>query len=238
MGKTSFIDLTGQRFGKWTVVSYVRPRWECKCDCGTVRMMKSQTLRVGHSLSCGCLKIDLLYLRAQQRPRAAAQREGRSRYEAPPCKRCGCEERVTSTRACPQCQNEYMARRREQLGDAGRKVATEWRKKWKAKNPGKDTAVAAARRSRLREWIREYGRMYSAKRGKHRETATPEWADREAIAEFYANCPPGFHVDHIVPLRGKIVSGLHVLNNLQYLPPEENKKKANLFDGEESCSAG
>lgn len=227
----TFIDLTGQRFGKWIVVSYVRPKWECHCDCGTVRMMRSQMLRIGHSQSCGCRKAELLHACAQKRPRATALKEGMSRYSAPPCKRCGCEERVTSNRTCPQCHNEYMALRREKMGTVGRQIYTEHRKKWKAKNPGKDTATAAARRSRLREWIREYGRKYSANRAKRMDAATPEWADRNAIAEFYAGCPPGFQVDHIVPLRGKTVSGLHILNNLQYLSAVENRKKYNLFDG-------
>ena len=57
----------------------------------------------------------------------------------------------------------------------------------------------------------------------------PVWADKNAIEEFYANCPEGYHVDHIIPLRGKTVSGLHVLENLQYLPAKENMSKGNKF---------
>ena len=58
---------------------------------------------------------------------------------------------------------------------------------------------------------------------------TPPWADLKAIKQFYANCPKGYHVDHIVPLQGDNVSGFHVLNNLQYLSASENRSKGNKY---------
>lgn len=57
--------------------------------------------------------------------------------------------------------------------------------------------------------------------------ATPPWADKEAIKKFYKERPKGFHVDHIIPLNGEHVCGLHVIENLQYLPAEENLRKGN-----------
>lgn len=61
---------------------------------------------------------------------------------------------------------------------------------------------------------------------------TPAWADQNSIRNIYLNCPEGYHVDHIVPLRGALVSGLHVPENLQYLPAEENLQKGNKFISE------
>jgi ribosomal protein S14 len=54
---------------------------------------------------------------------------------------------------------------------------------------------------------------------------TPPWADMEAIRKIYRERPQGMDVDHIIPLRGKTVSGLHVHYNLQYLPMSENRAK-------------
>ena len=55
MGK--FVDLTGQKFGRLTVIEraedYVspkgahRPKWLCKCDCGTIKVIDSSGLRSG-----------------------------------------------------------------------------------------------------------------------------------------------------------------------------------------------
>lgn len=58
----------------------------------------------------------------------------------------------------------------------------------------------------------------------------PSWADPFVIQDFYDHCPAGHHVDHIVPLFGKLVSGFHVQDNLQYLPAAENMRKNAKFD--------
>lgn len=52
----------GQKFGRWTVLDEYttmangRKKWLCRCECGTERYVRTQSLRNGDSKSCGCLK--------------------------------------------------------------------------------------------------------------------------------------------------------------------------------------
>jgi hypothetical protein len=71
---------------------------------------------------------------------------------------------------------------------------------------------------------------YNAKRRASKLNATPNWANLITIKEIYRTCPPGYHVDHIVPLQGKLVCGLHCEFNLQHLPASENLSKGNRFE--------
>lgn len=58
--------------------------------------------------------------------------------------------------------------------------------------------------------------------------ALPAWADLEAIEKVYVEAArKNMHVDHVIPLRGKVVCGLHVEENLKLLTAEENLKKGN-----------
>lgn len=96
-------------------------------------------------------------------------------------------------------------------------AAKEIRDNYNARHPGRKRARTAAYRARL-------------------NAAMPKWLSIEQLDEMkriYANCPKGYHVDHIIPIRGKDVQGMHVPWNLQYLTIEENLKKGNkVLDSE------
>jgi 5-methylcytosine-specific restriction endonuclease McrA len=91
-----------------------------------------------------------------------------------------------------------------------------YKKAWKLKNKGSIAASVASRKEHIRR-------------------ATPDWLSREQklqIKGFYREADRlktetgiDHQVDHIIPLRGKVVSGLHVPWNLRVITAEENQRK-------------
>ena len=117
--------------------------------------------------------------------------------------------------------------------------------KWRANNPKRAAAATArwaaknkVRRAKYAADRNKFRRVELATRsGKNRAAksrATPAWASPERIAEVYRladrltkETGVKHQVDHIVPLRSKIVSGLHVEYNLQAIPAVMNLTKSN-----------
>lgn len=112
-------------------------------------------------------------------------------------------------------------------------------------------AYDRARYASVREDVRERQRFYydlnktdfvrkAVARDKRVRCATPPWADPQKIVAMYRlrdeltdMLGVEHHVDHIIPLRGKSVCGLHVHTNLQVIPAKENLQKRNAFHQEE-----
>lgn len=69
-------DLTGQTFGRWTVLhedgrkkeprGRIVPMWRCRCACGEERSIRGGTLKSNNSLSCGCYKYERLKEKTSQ----------------------------------------------------------------------------------------------------------------------------------------------------------------------------
>jgi hypothetical protein len=102
------------------------------------------------------------------------------------------------------------------------------------------------------EYVREQNAIYDSKRPSHwkrkgdkdywkakalshkircqKLNRMPAWANEEAINEVFRICSgDDVHIDHVIPLQGDLVSGLHVANNLQKLTVKENCQKSNKF---------
>jgi hypothetical protein len=104
----AFIDITGQKFGRWTVLRFLRPTtgttlWLCRCDCGSECEVSSGNLRRGGSLSCGCLPAAAKNLAGQRFGRltvlSVAPRKGASRGARWLC-RCDCgNEKIIAAQA-------------------------------------------------------------------------------------------------------------------------------------------
>lgn len=74
-----------------------------------------------------------------------------------------------------------------------------------------------------------------AKRRAARIERTPPWfgeLDQLVMVEAHdlARRRGGWHVDHKIPLQGRRVSGLHVWNNIQVIPPTANRRKSNQYE--------
>lgn len=124
-------------------------------------------------------------------------------------KKCRKGLHVWDRESFKQCQECKKDRR---TSDVGRQKSTQEAKEWRAKNM---------------PHVRVYRNEYKTAHRRIVKRNTPKWADLKAIENFYLNCPKGYEVDHVIPFKGKNVSGLHVLNNLQYLTPSENRRKGN-----------
>lgn len=146
-------------------------------------------------------------------------------YQALPCNKCGSTER-NKYKKCQNCLKRMRRDRRPRVNEEKKRRRRE-RPEWQSEQDKRAAIREKAYRSLLRK-----------KRQSQLILAKPPWItrqERDAIRKFYKDTPEGCTVDHIIPIMGKNVCGLHLLVNLQYLPRKENIYKGNKFPwGDES----
>lgn len=125
-------------------------------------------------------------------------------------------------------KKEYDAKRYQKNKEAYKKRAIEWA----AKNPEayKILRKKINKKQQSKPSIKKKKAYSESMRRASKKNATPNWLTPDQlkqIKDIYINCPKGWNVDHIIPLQGKNVCGLHVPWNLRYLPASTNFSKKN-----------
>ena len=156
------------------------------------------------------------------------------------CKKCSCEKSLSEfyknnqakdgvRSVCKACDNQ------RKLVYAEKNVESIARKKSEYKNKNRDKTL-----SYLASWRKEYNHKmcsYASKRRALLIGATPSWADKSKIESIYEKAAmlnklhpdKKYEVDHIIPLKNKLVCGLHTHDNMQILLASENRAKKNNF---------
>jgi hypothetical protein len=131
------------------------------------------------------------------------------------------KEKIKENAAIWQKENhERVIELKTEWRELNKESVNKYLRNWKQQNKDKVYSWTACRRGSLLN-------------------ATPKWITKnniKEISEFYL-CAEMFsmytgnkyHVDHIIPLRGKMVNGLHIPENLQVIPAKENLRKHNSF---------
>lgn len=180
-------------------------------------------------------------------------------FTGKPCPHGHVAERYVSTMQCVECARSYAGKWKESNPTTSAEVNRQWRarnpekvREWKAASQKRNRAQANTRNLRYAEthreqinariaaWAKANPAKNAAKRMRRiaaKLQRTPAWADHEAIGMVYQAAQIArvtwsdveIHVDHVLPLRGRSVSGLHTHRNLQILTAKANRTKAIHF---------
>jgi hypothetical protein len=157
------------------------------------------------------------------------------------------EELNTRAKNYREQNKESVAACKKAWGEKNKEHLTEYKKVWYKQNRD-------GQRARMKKWSKNNKELMAKYRKEYRDKnpakiaancrnyqakkfkATPSWANTSEILDFYEAARAfrlytgqEYHVDHIVPLRGKTVCGLHVPANLQVLLATENFLKKNKY---------
>ena len=150
------------------------------------------------------------------------------------CKECTLEKQKVRSNKYYQDNKEKVLERTKVYYSNRKEIYLEYKQKYRAENPDKEVLNRKNCRNKdiIKSRINEAA--FSAKRRALKASSTPKWANLDKIRSIYLECQlitmkTGIehHVDHIIPLKGKLVSGLHVETNLRIITASENCKKSN-----------
>lgn len=165
-------------------------------------------------------------------------------FTGKPCGRGHVSERVTPSGCCYSCQLENVAAWKKANPEAAALQSRKSAKLWREKNPERRRAYEDRTRSHNNEMARKWAKLNrarlnsaAARRRAQKLNATPSWLTAQhhneiqqvyqAARDLTKATGVRHHVDHIVPLQGRNVCGLHVPWNLQVLTMTENQSKGN-----------
>jgi len=176
----------------------------------------------------------------------------------PACKMCLSKQDLAWKKRNPEAAKQHNKDWRQRNPEKPRQYAKndyyknyerhkEEAKRFRKANPEKVRKWKAQWRNRNREKVRQKsskwaannprkGREKSARYYARKVGAIPKWASKSEIRRIYEECPSGYEVDHIYPIKGEQVCGLHVPENLQYLTPSENYSKGNKMPEDHETS--
>ena len=149
---------------------------------------------------------------------------------------------------CKKCESERSRLKNQKYRENRLAKAKQWRDENKEKQAAATKAWREANPERIkcvyRDWAERNRDKVNAKwmkRDAAKKNRTPSWLTEDHLWMIEQACDIAnkrskavgipFHVDHIVPLQGKTVSGLHVPWNLQVIPAKQNQSKSNSWQG-------
>lgn len=199
-------------------------------QAGLARYFTGKPCRHGHlaeryTKKSTCVMCALARAEAQRKKNAEATKKYQAQY------------RIQNKTALRAAGRERWANDKDQINAARRNQTAEEKEVRAARSrryyhANKDQVNVRVRS--LRPKYRARDNALSNTKKARKINATPAWADMTAIKAIYERAAElGAHVDHIIPLRSKLVCGLHVETNLRPLSAVDNMKKHNSFNPED-----
>jgi hypothetical protein len=144
---------------------------------------------------------------------------------------------------CRKCRSENEREYKKQYKADNRIAVSEYNKKYHEENKEERISYMQDYRDNNKDYFKNWRKLNKdlcraqlAKYRSKKAKATPDWVDKEDLKGMYTLakrlenlCGVSYHVDHIVPLNGENICGLHVPWNLQILEAKMNLSKGNSY---------